>query len=70
MEKKTLFITYSKCGSVAVVIQQEIHMRHIVICGLYGSTIFFPQYLTKPRFSEKNFIKHKMCVLISTANFV
>jgi hypothetical protein len=33
-------ITYSKCGSAAVGIQHAKRMRHIVVCGLSGSTIF------------------------------
>ena len=36
-----LSITYSECVSVALVTQYEMRMRHIVICGLSGSTIFF-----------------------------
>ena len=38
---------------VAIVIQHATRMRHIVICGLPGSTAFFPHYLVKARFSKK-----------------
>jgi hypothetical protein len=34
-------ITYSQCVSLAFVIQCTARMRHIVICGLADSTIFF-----------------------------
>jgi hypothetical protein len=34
-------ITYSECMSVALGIQHATRMRHVVICGLTGSTLFF-----------------------------
>ena len=34
-------IAYSECVFAALVIQHAMRMRHIVICGLPGSTIFF-----------------------------
>ena len=36
-----MIITYSKRVSVALVTQHAMHLHHIVICGLSGSTLFF-----------------------------
>jgi hypothetical protein len=33
-------VTYSGCRSVTLRIQREMCMRHTVICGLSGSTVF------------------------------
>jgi hypothetical protein len=33
--------------------QHAVRMRHIVICGLPGSTVFFPNYLTNGTILEK-----------------
>ena len=38
---KAINITYSKCVFAALGIQHAMRMRHIVISGLSGSTIFF-----------------------------
>ena len=38
---KAMSITYSECVSVALGIQHALLVRHTVICGLSGTTIFF-----------------------------
>ena len=38
---RAMSITYSDCSSVALGIQHSMRMRHIFICGLPRSTIFF-----------------------------
>ena len=37
---KTVSVTYAECVFVALSIQHAIHMHHIAICGMPGSTIF------------------------------
>jgi hypothetical protein len=39
--EKAVIITYFECVSVALGIQHATRVRHIVICGLQGSRIFF-----------------------------
>ena len=39
--EKSISITYSECEFIALVIQYAMRMRHVVICVLSGSNIFF-----------------------------
>jgi hypothetical protein len=66
---KAISITYSECVSVAIFIQHAMLMRRIVICGLPGSTIFFPHFLTHGTiFEKKKVIKYKICLVFSTSS--
>jgi len=60
---KVISTTYSECACVALGIQYAMHMQHIVICGLAGSTKFF-HILSKAADFRKIFIEHKMGILI------
>ena len=55
-------ITYSVCVFVALAIQHATCMRHIVICGMPRSTIFFPTFSHKRQdFRKKNYWKQNVC---------
>jgi len=57
--------------SVALVIQHAMRIRHIVICGLSGYTIFFSHYLINGTiFGKKKVTEHKICFLLFSTTFV
>ena len=57
-------ITCCECVFVDLGIQHAMRMRHIVICGLSKSTVFFHIISKGTIFEKQNFIVTKMCVSI------
>ena len=56
-----LIITYSEYAFVDLSIQNAMRMRHIAICGLSRSTIFFAHYLINGTIFGKKLLNTK-CV--------
>ena len=58
----------SECVFVSLGIQHSMRTRHIGICSLFGSTIFFSINLKRHAF-PKNVIACTMCVLVLSTTF-
>jgi len=67
-------VTYCKCVFVALDIQQAMRMRHIVICDLSGSRIFFPHNFIKDTIfgggGGGGFFPQKICFFFFPKNWV
>jgi hypothetical protein len=61
--EKARSINYSECAFVAPGVQHAMHMGHIVICGLSGSTIFFSILSHKRHGFRKKKLLNSKCVL-------
>jgi hypothetical protein len=66
---KAISNTQSENVFVALGIQHAMCMRHFVICGLLGFTIFFPRSYIRHDFRKKDDIEHKSCVSIFSTTF-
>jgi len=68
---KTVSVTYSESVFFCSLrMQHEMRIRHNVICGLSGSTIFFSTLSHKVYNFRKRAAEQKMCVLIFSTAFV
>ena len=66
---KTKRLTYSECAFLALCIQHS--MLRIILSSVASPILpYFPTLYQKRQAFRKNFIKHKMCVLIFPTTFV
>jgi hypothetical protein len=61
LQLKSISITYYDSVFIAVSTQNAMRIRHIVFCGLSGSTVCFHLISYTVVISKKN-IEHEMCV--------
>jgi hypothetical protein len=66
---KAINITYFECVFVALNIQHEMRVHHIVICDLPGSIIFF-HYFINVTIQKKKVTKNEMRILIFSKTLV
>ena len=62
--------TCGECVCLALGTHREMRMRHTVISGPYGSTVFFYIISRMARFSGKKVTEYKMCIFTSSTTFV
>jgi len=60
--RKEISITYSECVILALGIRHGKRVRHTVICGLSGLTLFCRIFRKRRNFWKK-VAEHKMCIL-------
>jgi len=64
-------MTYSEIVFVALDVKHAVRMRHIVVCGPSGATLFFHIISKEAKFFQKRTVmEHKIRVLIICTNFV